>query len=109
VAVGFELVRVSDGEDLQLLSGEPGNIVRVIGHANVLNRLLGRSAVGVLEHPQSGAPRVRTAGVEVLVQHPERFRNELVERSPACLFHRRFAGSAAQPARPLQRLGARRA
>jgi hypothetical protein len=57
-ATAFELVRVSHGQDLQLLPGEPGNIVRVVRHANVINQLLGCSAVGVLEDPQRRPPGI---------------------------------------------------
>jgi hypothetical protein len=40
-AVPFELVGVSNGDDLQLLPGESGNVVRLVRQANVVSWLLG--------------------------------------------------------------------
>ena len=38
-----------------MVPGQTGNPVWVVRQANVLDRLLGCSAIGVLEHPQGGS------------------------------------------------------
>ena len=63
----------------QLLPGEACDIIRVVGQANVVDWLLGGSARCVLEHAQRGPPGVRSAGVEVLIQHEvRRWRHEVI-------------------------------
>ena len=49
-----------------------GDIVCVVLHANVVDRLLLHPAMGVLEHTECGPPGIRPAGVEVLVQRAGR-------------------------------------
>jgi hypothetical protein len=47
----FELVGVSQGEDLQLIQESLRNVIWVVRHANVVDRLLRRASVRVLEQP----------------------------------------------------------